>query len=208
MTERNGDTPPSDTQMGATPPDDMREETAPQRRRLVFILVPAAFAILAAVLAWQLLTGTPDKIPSALIDKSIPQFDLPPIPGWDKGLASADIEQGGVSLVNVFASWCGPCRVEHPLLMDIAARDVLPIWGLNYKDQPNDAASWLQQLGDPYTQIGSDLSGRVGIDWGVYGVPETFVIDGQGRIVYKHIGVLTRRDWDEKILPLIESLDD
>ncbi len=196
MTDRNGDISP-----GVTP-----EEAAPPRRRLAFILVPAAFGVLAAVLAWQLLTGTPDKIPSALIDKPIPQFELPPIPGWEVGLASADIEQGGVSLVNIFASWCGPCRVEHPLLMDIAAQGVLPIWGLNYKDQPKDAARWLNDLGDPYTQIGSDLNGRVGIDWGVYGVPETFVIDRQGRIVYKHIGVLTRIDWDEKILPLIESL--
>ncbi|MBT3171593.1 MAG: DsbE family thiol:disulfide interchange protein [Rhodospirillaceae bacterium] len=170
------------------------------------MLAPAAFAVLAAVLAWQLLTGSPDKIPSALIDKSIPEFDLPPIPGWDKGLSSADIVEGGVSIVNVFASWCGPCRIEHPLLMDIAAQEILPIWGLNYKDQPADAARWLGELGDPYTQIGSDLSGRVGIDWGVYGVPETFVIDAGGRIVYKHIGVLTRIDWDEKIMPLINGL--
>jgi cytochrome c biogenesis protein CcmG/thiol:disulfide interchange protein DsbE len=184
------------------------EQAATPRRRLIFILVPAAFAVLAAVLAWQLLTGTPDKVPSALIDKSIPEFDLPPIPSWDEGLTSADIKNGGVSIVNVFASWCGPCRVEHPLLMDIAAQDILPIWGLNYKDQPEDSARWLNDLGDPFTQIGSDLSGRVGIDWGVYGVPETFVIDAQGRIVYKHIGILTRIDWDEKIMPLIDSLDD
>ena len=201
MTEHNGDMPPDET------PDEAPQEEAPRgRRRLLFILVPAAFALLAAVLAWQLQTGSPDKIPSALIDKSIPQFDLPPLPGWGIGLASAEIESGGVSLVNVFASWCGPCRIEHPLLMDIAAQDVLPIWGLNYKDQPKDATRWLNQLGDPYTRIGSDLSGRVGIDWGVYGVPETFVVDAEGRIVYKHIGVLTRIDWDEKILPLIESL--
>ncbi len=190
------------------PSGSATEQSATPRRRLIFTLVPAAFAILAAVLAWQLLTGTPDKVPSALIDKSIPEFDLPPIPGWDVGLASADIKNGGVSIVNVFASWCGPCRVEHPLLMDIAAQDILPIWGLNYKDQPEDSARWLNDLGDPFTQIGSDLSGRVGIDWGVYGVPETFVIDAQGRIVYKHIGVLTRIDWDEKIMPLINSLDD
>jgi cytochrome c biogenesis protein CcmG/thiol:disulfide interchange protein DsbE len=190
------------------PSGSATEQSATPRRRLIFTLVPAAFAILAAVLAWQLLTGTPDKVPSALIDKSIPEFDLPLIPGWDVGLASADIKNGGVSIVNVFASWCGPCRVEHPLLMDIAAQDILPIWGLNYKDQPEDSARWLNDLGDPFTQIGSDLSGRVGIDWGVYGVPETFVIDAQGRIVYKHIGVLTRIDWDEKIMPLINSLDD
>ena len=190
------------------PSGSATEQSATPRRRLIFTLVPAAFAILAAVLAWQLLTGTPDKVPSALIDKSIPEFDLPPIPGWDEGLTSADIKNGDVSIVNVFASWCGPCRVEHPLLMDIAAQDILPIWGLNYKDQPEDSARWLNDLGDPFTQIGSDLSGRVGIDWGVYGVPETFVIDAQGRIVYKHIGVLTRIDWDEKIMPLINSLDD
>ena len=195
-------------QSDETPPGAPSEQSEPPRRRFLFIVAPAAFAILAAVLAWQLLTGSPDKIPSALIDKSIPEFDLPPLPGWDAGLASADIEQGGVSIVNVFASWCGPCRIEHPLLMDIAAEDILPIWGLNYKDQPADATRWLGELGDPYKQIGSDLSGRVGIDWGVYGVPETFVIDGEGRIVYKHIGVLTRIDWDEKILPLIKSLDD
>ncbi len=182
------------------------EQSATPRRHLLFILVPAAFAVLAAVLAWQLLTGSPEKIPSALIDKTIPEFGLPPIPGWDEGLASTDIEAGGVSIVNVFSSWCGPCRVEHPLLMDIAAEEILPVWGLNYKDQPDDAARWLKELGDPYTQIGSDLSGRVGIDWGVYGVPETFVIDAQGRIVYKHIGILTRIDWDEKIMPLIKSL--
>jgi cytochrome c biogenesis protein CcmG/thiol:disulfide interchange protein DsbE len=204
MTEHNGDMPPDET------PQETVQEAKPQEtrpsRRLLFILVPAAFALLAAVLAWQLQTGSPDKIPSALIDKSIPQFDLPALPGWDAGLASADVEKGGVSLVNVFASWCGPCRVEHPLLMDIAAQDMLPLWGLNYKDQPDDATRWLKQLGDPYTQIGSDLSGRVGIDWGVYGVPETFVVDAEGRIVYKHIGVLTRKDWDDKILPLIESL--
>ena len=196
MTQQNDETP-----SGAAP-----EQSAAPRRRLIFILAPAAFAVLAAVLAWQLLTGSPDKIPSALIDKSIPEFDLPPIPGWDKGLSSADIVEGGVSIVNVFASWCGPCRIEHPLLMDIAAEDILPVWGLNYKDQPADAARWLGELGDPYTQIGSDLSGRVGIDWGVYGVPETFVIDAGGRIVYKHIGVLTRIDWDEKIMPLINGL--
>jgi cytochrome c biogenesis protein CcmG/thiol:disulfide interchange protein DsbE len=198
MTEENGGIAQAETP----------EETTPRRRRFLFILVPATFGVLAAVLAWQLVTGKPTEIPSALIDKSIPQFELEPIPGWDQGLSSADIAEGGVALVNVFASWCGPCRVEHPLLMDIAAQDILPVWGLNYKDQPKDAARWLQQLGDPYTQIGSDLSGRVGIDWGVYGVPETFVIDRQGRIVYKHIGVLTQLDWDKKILPLIKGLGD
>jgi len=184
------------------------EKAPPARRRFLFILVPTAFAILASILAWELVTGSANKnkLPSALIDKAIPQFELDPLPGSEVGLSSLDIEQGGVSLVNVFASWCGPCRIEHPLLMEIAKLNLVPIWGLNYKDQPADAVRWLQELDNPYSQIGSDLSGRVGIDWGVYGVPETFVIDSEKRIVYKHIGVLTRIDWEEKIRPLIESL--
>ncbi len=199
MTEENGGVPTE-----GPPP----EEAAPPRRRPWFILVPAAFAVIAAILAWQLLTGSADKdkLPSALIDKAIPEFALEPLPGYEVGLSSQDIRQGGVSLVNVFASWCGPCRIEHPLLMEIAGLNIVPLWGLNYKDQPADAVRWLKELDDPYTQIGSDLSGRVGIDWGVYGVPETFVTDKEGRIVYKHIGVLTKIDWDEKIRPLIESL--
>jgi len=198
MTKSNG-VPP-----GASEP----EEVTPPRRRFLFVLVPTAFAILASILAWQLLTGSADKnkLPSALIDKAIPQFELDPLPGYEAGLSSLDIEQGGISIVNVFASWCGPCRIEHPLMMEIAGLNLVPIWGLNYKDQPADAVRWLKELDDPYSQIGSDLSGRVGIDWGVYGVPETFVIDGERRIVYKHIGVLTRMDWEEKIYPLIDSL--
>lgn len=198
MTEHNG--VPSES--------PVLDETASPRRRLLFVLVPAAFSMLAAVLAWQLLTGSADKdkLPSALIDKAIPNFELAPLPGYAVGLSSADIEQGGVSLVNIFASWCGPCRIEHPLFIEIAGLNLVPIWGLNYKDQTADALRWLENLSNPYKQIGSDVSGRVGIDWGVYGVPETFVIDGKGRIVYKHIGVLTRIDWDEKIRPLIESL--
>ena len=193
---------------GAPPGPSEPEEITSTRRSFLFVLVPTAFAVLASILAWQLLTGSADKdkLPSALIDKAIPQFKLDPLPGYEAGLSSLDIEQGGVSLVNVFASWCGPCRIEHPLMMEIAGLNLVPIWGLNYKDQPADAVRWLKELDDPYTQIGSDLSGRVGIDWGVYGVPETIVIDGERRIVYKHIGVLTRMDWEEKIYPLIDSL--
>ncbi len=198
----------TDGNSGAPTEEPAKAETAPPRRHLWFVLVPAAFALIAAILAWQLITGSSDKdkLPSALIDKAIPEFELDPLPGYDVGLSSDDIRKGGVSLVNVFASWCGPCRIEHPLLMEISELNIVPIWGLNYKDQPADAVRWLKELDDPYTQIGSDLSGRVGIDWGVYGVPETFATDKEGRIVYKHIGVLTRADWDEKMRPLIESL--
>lgn len=175
--------------------------------RLRFIVPAVLFLVLAVILGWQLLTGEPDKIPSALIDKPIPEFDLPPVKGYDDGLSDEDIkETGGVSLVNVFASWCGPCRVEHPMLMALARGEVVPVYGINYKDAPEDAERWLEENGDPYARVGADIDGRVGIDWGVYGVPETFVVDDAGRIVYKHIGVLTKADLDEKILPLVESL--
>jgi cytochrome c biogenesis protein CcmG/thiol:disulfide interchange protein DsbE len=173
--------------------------------RLRFILPVVLFVVLAVVLLAQLLTGSQD-IPSALIDKPIPEFDLPPVENTELGLASADLREGQISLVNVFASWCGPCRVEHPLLMELAAKGTLPIHGINYKDAPEDASRWLARYGNPYARAGADIDGRVGIEWGVYGVPETFVIDETGRIVYKHIGVLTQSDLDEKILPLIESI--
>ncbi len=174
--------------------------------RLRFILPVALFVALAVALGVQLLTGDPDKVPSALIDKPVPEFALPPLKGYDVGLASADLKGGEVSLVNVFASWCGPCRIEHPLLMALAEAGAVPLYGINYKDAPDDAAAWLERFGNPYAKMGADLDGRVGIDWGVYGVPETFVIDRRGRIVYKHIGVLTRDDLDETILPLLERL--
>ena len=103
--------------------------------------------------------------------------------------------------------WCVACRQEHPLLMELSRGNIVPIHGLNYKDQPQEAADWLDSLGDPYTRTGADLDGRVGIDWGVYGVPETFIIDKSGRIAYKHIGPITRKDWDETLLPLVEGLE-
>ncbi len=172
--------------------------------RLEFILPVAAFLIIGGFL-YVGLSLNPREIPSALISQPVPEFDLPPIEGRGRGLASADLA-GEVSLVNFFASWCGPCRVEHPLLMRLAEDGIVPIHGINYKDRPKDVVRWFADLGDPYDRIGADLQGRVGIDWGVYGIPETFVIDRQGRIVYKHIGPLTPRDLKEKILPLVEEL--
>ena len=111
-----------------------------------------------------------------------------------------------MSIVNVFASWCAACRDEHPLLMQLAASGVVPIHGLNYKDKPDDAAKWLDDLGDPYTRTGADVSGQIGIEWGVYGVPETFVIDRAGVIAYKHIGPVTPQALNETLLPLIRRL--
>jgi len=155
-------------------------------------------------LAWGL-GRNPQEIPSALIGRPVPAFSLPPVQGRTLGLASTDLE-GDVSLVNVFASWCVACLAEHPLFMRLKASGGVPIHGLNYKDRPEDAARWLDTNGDPYARTGADLDGRVAIDWGVYGVPETFVVDADGRIVHKHIGPLTQKDFDETILPLIERL--
>jgi cytochrome c biogenesis protein CcmG/thiol:disulfide interchange protein DsbE len=122
---------------------------------------------------------------------------LPPLPGRaGAGFSSADLK-GSVSLVNVFASWCVPCRVEHPLLMALKRDNLAPIHGLNYKDDPADVAKWLNQLGDPFTRTGADRTGRVGIDWGVYGVPETFVVNPAGKITYKHIGPIDAASYGE-----------
>ena len=174
------------------------------RRRLLFILPPLGFLALA-ILFWVGLGHDPGLIPSVLIDQPVPEFDLPPLKDDKPGLASADLT-GEVSLVNVFASWCVPCRVEHPILMRLAERDDVAVFGLNYKDKPEDAKAWLAELGDPYGRIGADRDGRVGIDWGVYGVPETFVVGRDGRIRYKHVGPLTAEAVAERILPLVEEL--
>jgi cytochrome c biogenesis protein CcmG, thiol:disulfide interchange protein DsbE len=165
---------------------------------LVFLLIGIALAVG--------LTLNPREIPSALIGKPVPEFTLAPVQGRELGLSTADLKTGQPSLVNVFASWCVPCRVEHPLLMALQRDNLAPIHGLNYKDDPADVAKWLDQLGDPFTRTGADRNGRVGIDWGVYGVPETFVVDGAGHIRCKHVGPLTAWDMDNKIKPLLQDL--
>ena len=179
--------------------------TAPMRRRNVLVFLPLAVAaVLGVVLAWGL-TRDPSTLPSTLIGKPVPAFELPPVKGRTLGLSSTDLK-GEVSLVNVFASWCVACRAEHPLFMKLAAQGTVPLHGLNYKDQPDDAAKWLDNLGDPYTRTGADISGRVAIDWGVYGVPETFVIGADGRVAYKHIGPVSEEALTGTILPLVEEL--
>lgn len=164
----------------------------------------AAVSLLGAVL-FVGLGLDPKIVPSALIDKPVPQFDLPPLPGKEPGLIAADLAKGGISLVNVWASWCGPCRFEHPQLMEIAKIDGVRMIGLNYKDDPEKALAFLKQLGDPFDTVGSDRNGRVAIEWGVYGVPETFLVDGHGRIVLKHVGPLRPEDIPEKIIPALEA---
>ena len=178
---------------------------APASRRLWLYLLPIAVFAGIGVLLYAGLFRDPTLVPSPLVGKPVPEFALGPVQGRELGLSSQDL-RGEVSLVNVFASWCVACRDEHPLLLALQREDVLPIHGLNYKDAPEDAAAWLDALGDPYTRIGADLDGRVGIDWGVYGVPETFVVDRNGHIAYKHIGPVTPRVLDEIILPLVRAL--
>ncbi len=174
------------------------------RKRLAALLPLAVFLVVGIFLAIGL-TRNPREVPSPLIGKPVPEFSLPPVKGRTLGLSSADLK-GEVSLVNVFASWCVACRAEHPLFMELKEKGVVPIHGLNYKDRPADAEQWLNELGDPYTRTGADINGRVAIDWGVYGVPETFVIDRNGRIAHKVIGPLNPQLLQDKILPLIREL--
>jgi cytochrome c biogenesis protein CcmG/thiol:disulfide interchange protein DsbE len=160
--------------------------------------------LLGLVLAFGLTRNARD-IPSALIGKPVPEFSLPAVKGRTLGLSSADLK-GEVSLVNVFASWCVACRYEHPFFMELKKSGAVPLHGLNYKDRPDDAAAWLDRMGDPCLRTGADLNGRVAIEWGVYGVPETFVVDRDGRIAFKHIGPINQEILEGTILPLVERL--
>ena len=192
------------TPMGETLQEEVIEAPAPRSRRAALLLPLLLFAVIGAFLAVGLRLD-PREVPSPLIGKPVPQFSLLPVRGRTLGLATADLK-GQVSLVNVFASWCVACREEHSLLLQIQREGVVPIHGLNYKDQPADAERWLDDMGDPYARTGADIDGRVAIDWGVYGVPETFVVDREGTIRYKQIGPITPAVWNQTMLPLIRAL--
>jgi len=176
----------------------------PSARRWPY-LGPLAIFVIVGIFLGVGLTLNPRSIPSPLVGKPVPQFQLAAVKGRTLGLASGDL-RGEVSIVNVFASWCVACRDEHPLWMALARQNIAPIHGLNYKDKPDDAARWLGELGDPYLRTGADLDGRVGIEWGVYGVPETYVVDKKGVIRDKVIGAITPRIVDERLLPLVRRL--
>lgn len=163
----------------------------------------AAFAFLIFVLGVGL-TIDPKRVPSALIDKPAPAFDLPQL--MQSGQISNKDMLGKVWVLNVWASWCLACRAEHEVIKSLAKLKIVDVLGLNYKDKASDARSWLFDLGNPYTQIAVDLDGRTGINWGVYGVPETFLIDKQGYIRYKHIGPITTKSLQQELLPEIKKL--
>ena len=170
-----------------------------------FLLPAIVFALLVGFLAVGL-TLNPREVPSPLIDKPAPAFSLPRLDAPEQQLGVADLK-GKVWLLNVWASWCVACRQEHPLLVDLSGTGQVPVYGLNYKDKREDALAWLQRFGNPYVASISDTQGLVGIDYGVYGVPETFVIDKQGVIRMKHIGPVTPQVLRDTILPLVNKLN-
>ncbi len=178
-------------------------------RQLLFGLPLILMVFLGAVFYHSLQTSD-DPFSSVLIDKPVPEFDLPAITAnsaveLPPGLTTKDLH-GDVTLVNVFASWCISCRVEHPLLMSISRQDKVPLMGLNWKDKPGDGAIWLTRFGNPYDRIGDDAKGRTAIDFGVTGAPETFIIDKKGRIRHKHTGPIMPQDWQYTLFPLIKTL--
>jgi cytochrome c biogenesis protein CcmG/thiol:disulfide interchange protein DsbE len=187
------------------------EQSTTSRRRLARFAPLVAFALLAVLFFIRLYAGDASRIPSALIGKQAPAFSLPPLPGVEsKSFSSDDLRKGHVTIVNVFASWCGPCHVEHEVLVALAQDPSLRekgviLAGLSYKDEPGKAKKFLDEGGNPYERIGVDASGRVAIDFGVYGVPETFVIRGDGAIAYKFVGPLTRQSLQTTLIPEIEK---
>jgi cytochrome c biogenesis protein CcmG/thiol:disulfide interchange protein DsbE len=176
-----------------------------------YILPLIILALMSVLFVVALRSGDPSRLPSALIGKPVPEFTLPPVEGLAQigqsspGFGSAELANGQITIVNVFASWCGPCIQEHPNLKALKAQPGLRLMGINYKDEPEAARRFLSRLGNPYDAIGADRTGRVAIDWGVYGVPETYVIDGRGKIVHKVVGPITPAIIKTELLPVIAA---
>jgi cytochrome c biogenesis protein CcmG/thiol:disulfide interchange protein DsbE len=176
------------------------------RRNWLLALPPLLFLAFAAVAWLGLRREAPDELPSALVGRPAPTLALlgalddNPVP------TDADLKAPGVKLVNFFASWCAPCRAEHPLLMALAEQGV-PVIGINYKDRPEDARDWLAEDGNPFARIGTDASGRTGLDWGIYGVPETFVVAGDGTILMRYPGPLTAAAVRDRLRPAMDAAE-
>ena len=168
-------------------------------------LTPLCVLLLLVVVFYFGLGLNPRLVPSPLIGRPVPEFSLPRLTNANEVFVQSTLQRE-VSLLNIWATWCVSCRQEHPLLMKIAASGEAPVYGLLYKDEPSKAVQWLHNRGDPYQANAVDADGKVAIEWGVYGTPETFVIDTQGIIRYKHVGPLSWHDWETILLPLIRSL--
>ena len=185
----------------------------PVRQRRLIVLAPLlVFGAMAAMFAFALTKGDPSKLPSALIGKPAPALGLTAIEGLQDGaravplLTQEGLFQSDVTVVNFWASWCGPCVEEHPFLIDLARLSGVRVVGVNYKDLAANARRFLGRYGNPYAAVGADTTGRTAIEWGVYGMPETFIVDRQGRIVMKHVGQITPEALRSKLLPQIQRL--
>jgi cytochrome c biogenesis protein CcmG/thiol:disulfide interchange protein DsbE len=174
--------------------------------RAIVLLPVLMFVLIAGFFAWALL-GRNDSslLPSALIDRPAPAMKLAPLLPELPGLDVAAL-RGEVAMVNIFASWCPPCQIEHPVFMKLARENAVPIWGINYKDKPEAATAWLKRLGNPYKGIGVDPLGRNAIEWGSYGVPETYVLDREGRIRHRYVGPVTEEAWRDTLAPIVRQL--
>ncbi len=188
------------------------QPVAPPRRRLGLVALPLIiFGAMAIVFLFALKSGDPSKLPSALIGKRAPEITVPALPELTDGprtvpgFASVDLAKGQVSVVNFWASWCAPCVAEHPLLIALKERTGVALYGVNYKDQAVAARRFLGRYGNPYAAVGVDVHGRTAIEWGVYGMPETFVLNGRGEIVYKHVGPITPESLEAKVIPAIKK---
>lgn len=201
---------PEETDKSSSPEAD-KLKVGQGRRRFMAALPLIIFLALAGVFSYQLLSGKDaSQLPSVLIGKDAPETILPPLegllvngrqlPGWN-----SEELKGEVTLINIWASWCVPCRQEHPYLVELGKDERFRIFGFNYKDKPENALSFLRELGNSYQAVGIDPSGRAFINWGAYGVPETFVIDADGKIVYKHVGPLTPQSIQKDLMPVIEK---
>ena len=169
----------------------------------LMVAPPLIFVLLAGVFYVGMLRENPDELPSALEGRPAPAVQVTPLDGKTT-FADAALREGGVKLVNFWASWCAPCRVEHPHL-ETLAEEGIAIYGVNYKDQPENALKFLDELGDPYAAIGADAQGRMALNWGLYGVPETYVLDSDGTIILRFAGPITQRVMDAQIRPAIEA---
>lgn len=187
-------------------------DAAAPKRGSAWIVAPVViFLGMAALFGFALVAGDPSKLPSALIGKPVPKLEFAALEGLSDagkpvpGFSDESLRAGGVHVVNFWASWCAPCIDEHPLLMELRDKSGVPILGVNYKDPPDKARRFLGRYGNPFAKVGTDASGRGAIEWGVYGTPETFIVNGQGEIVYKHVGPISKKSLETVLLPMIEQ---